>query len=209
MSNPLDVVTLYFDTETADYSEDNDPALPCEIACVLGTPDRVFATFGMVVSQTHWVGIRENPIVERVVKIHGIDNAMARKHGHSPDILLNQFRWMMDQADQVAAHNISFDVTVMNYAYSKQQLPPLQWKPLYCTMRESAPIIRIPSGGRYAIGGWKAPKLSEAYRYFAKKELVGAHNALADVYACRLVHKGIVQYHNQKVADAAPVEVTP
>lgn len=184
---------LYLDTETADYHEPGAPALPVELAFVLGDEERVVASLGVVLSQTQWPGIRENPIAERVISIHGITPRMCADHGEAPIIVLEMFRRMLARASMVVAHNIEFDFGVMNHAFATMQLPGVAWPPLYCTMRASAPVLRIPSGGRYAVGGHKAPKLAEAYHYFTKKDLANAHNALTDVYACRLVHRGLLR----------------
>jgi DNA polymerase-3 subunit epsilon len=62
-------------------------------------------------------------------------------------------------------------------------------------MRESATIVKLPAwNSRYAIGGYKAPRLGEAYKFFTNRDLQNAHNALNDVFACKLVHKGILQH---------------
>jgi DNA polymerase-3 subunit epsilon len=196
---------LYFDTETSDYSTPDAPSLPVELAAVLGDEDRVVATLAVVLSQTQWPGVRENPVAERVISIHGISPRMCAVYGEAPIIVLEMFRRMVAKAQAVVAHNVEFDLSVMNGAFAAMQLPGVAWPPAHCTMRASAPVVRIPSGGRYAIGGYKAPKLAEAYRYFARKDLTNAHNALTDVYACRLVHRGLLRLEREKTlaSDAA------
>jgi DNA polymerase-3 subunit epsilon len=184
---------LYFDTETSDFSDPTNPSLPVEFAAVLGDEERVVATLSVVLSQTQWVGVRVNPIAQRVIDIHGISPRLCADYGEAPVIVLEMFRRMVAKAHTVVAHNVDFDLVVMNHAFATMQLPPVAWPRVFCTMRGSAPVLRIPSGGRYAIGGYKAPKLAEAYRYFAKKDLQNAHNALTDVYACRLVHRGLLR----------------
>lgn len=185
---------LYFDTETCDYSEDDAPSLPCELAFVLADEERTYASIGVIIDQTHWVGIRgANPIAERVWRKHGVTPERASAYGVAPDVILNIFRLYSDLADVVVAHNISFDVNVMNHAFRTQQLPPVSWPRQYCTMRESAAILKLPAFGRFRINGYKAPRLGEAYKHFTTRELQNAHNALNDVFACKLVHKGILR----------------
>ena len=187
---------LYFDTETSDYHEPpGSPSLPCEIAAILADEDRVYSTLSFVIDQSKWIGIRLNQITERVIKIHGITNEIAAKFGQPPDIILNQFRSLLSKADAVVAHNIVFDIGVMDHVMTVQELPQLAWPDQICTMRLSAPIVGIPSKSEWAIDGtWKPPKLSEAYKHFAGREMSGAHNALVDAYGCKLVHKGCLRH---------------
>lgn len=190
---------LYFDTETSDYSEPDRPALPVEIAFLLANEDRVWGAHSSIIKQSHWVGMKhDNPIAERVVKIHGITEKIAAMFGDAPDPVLHLFRRMLACADAVVAHNIAFDLIVMNHAAQTQQLPGLPWPQSICTMRGSATITKIPSGGRWAIEGFKAPKLSEAYAHFSGREMRDAHSGLADVFACRLVHRGMLAHEAKK-----------
>jgi DNA polymerase-3 subunit epsilon len=201
-----DPVYFYLDTETSDYSEDTNPSLPVEIAYVLATEERILHAASFIINQTLWSGIRRNPIAERVSNIHGINSATTDRFGEPPDPVLHQFRRLLDKATQVVAHNISFDITVMNHAFAIQALPPINWPEHFCTMRHSAGILRIPSGGRHAIDGWKAPKLSEAYKHFSGREISGAHTGLADVFSCRLVHRGILQHARMNQPKTEPTE---
>jgi len=55
-------------------------------------------------------------------------------------------------------------------------------------MKAATDIVGIP--GRY---GYKWPTLQEAYRHFTGTELAGAHDALTDVRACRVIYEAIVR----------------
>jgi len=198
---------LYFDTETSDYHESTSPSLPVQIAAILATEFRTIATISCIVSQRCWQGVKLNPIADRVVSIHGITPEMCDLYGWPPDLVIGRLRCMLERARCVVAHNIGFDLSVMNYACGVQHVPKLSWPEQFCTMRESAGIVRIPSAGRYSIDGWKAPRLAEAYRFFAKKEMSGAHDALGDVYGCRLVHRGILRHREALARAAEPATV--
>lgn len=190
-----DPAYLYFDTETSDYHEATAPALPVEIAMLLERGDRILSVFSCILDQAGWTEIRWNPIAQRVIDKHGVDESMSRRYGVAPEVVLNIFRKMVAAADVVVGHNINFDLSVIDWAFSVQRLPPLVWPPVkFCTMRESATTVGIPSGGRYAIDGFKAPKLEEAYRHFTGRELGNAaHRAMGDVYATRAVHRHILK----------------
>jgi DNA polymerase-3 subunit epsilon len=184
---------LYLDTETCDYSTPDEPSLPVEVAACLGDEARVYTAFSFIVRQDAWQGTRLNPVAQRCIDIHGIDAERAQRHGVGPDTVINLLRHMAMQAEQIVAHNVEFDLTVMNHACAVQTVPPIAWPPAYCTMRESAAMVGMRSGGPHNIGGFKAPRLSEAYAFFAGKPLQNSHTGLADVFACRLVHRGIMQ----------------
>jgi DNA polymerase-3 subunit epsilon len=53
-------------------------------------------------------------------------------------------------------------------------------------MRMAQPIVKLPPTERMVaagIGGYKSPRLEEAYLHFFAKEMENAHDALADVLA--------------------------
>jgi DNA polymerase-3 subunit epsilon len=175
-----------------------------QVAAILATENRVVTTLSCIISQRHWQGIRQNPIAQRVIDLHGITPEVCDAYGWPPDFIIGRFRQMLSIARVVVAHNIQFDLTVMDHVCGVQRVPRLEWPELFCTMRESAAIVGIPSRGGYSIDGFKAPKLSEAYRHFARKEITNAHDALADAYSCRYVHRSILRHR----AAASP-PVTP
>lgn len=187
---------LYFDTETADYSTDDAPALPVQLAAILATEERVVCTLSALIDTRSWERIRSVRIAtERSgIAAHGVTNEMAEQWGWASELVLNRLRAMISCAALVVAHNIDFDVRVIDHALSTNKSPPMDWPEQFCTMRESAMICRLPGRGRHDIGGWKPPKLVEAYHYFTKRQMVGNHDALADTYACRQVHRGILQW---------------
>ena len=54
----------------------------------------------------------------------------------------------------------------------------------YCTMLQSTNICKIVSNR----STYKWPKLEEAYMHFFGEELIGAHDALTDVMACKRIY---------------------
>ena len=69
-------------------------------------------------------------------------------------------------------------------------------KPRFCTMKSTTDICRIPS----PRGGYKWPKLGEAYKHFFGEELQGAHDAMNDVRAAMRIY-----FHLKNGGAAAPV----
>jgi DNA polymerase III subunit epsilon len=194
---------LYVDAETSDYHEEDNQSLPVQVAAILAGENRILATLCCLISQRMWKGIRLNPIAQRVTDMHQITPEMCDAFGWPPDLVIGRLRQMAERAAVVVAHNCVFDVSVLRHMCGVQRVPPIEFASEFCTMVESADILRIPSGGRYSIRGWKAPKLAEAYRFFAKREMTGAHDALYDVMACRTVHRGILAYRAKEQEPAA------
>ena len=88
----------------------------------------------------------------------------------------------LEAATCAVAHNVSFDEKVLGAEALRLGLPhPLRQKPMRCTMKESTRFCALP--GRY--GDFKYPNLSELHRKLFNKTFDGAHNALADVRACK------------------------
>jgi DNA polymerase III subunit epsilon len=189
---------LYIDTETSDYHEENSPSLPVQVAAILAGENRILATLCCLISQRMWQGIRLNPIAQRVTDIHQITPDMCDAFGWPPDLVIGRLRQMAERAAVVVAHNCVFDVSVLRHMCSVQRVPPVEFTSEFCTMVESSDICRLPSRGRYDVRGYKAPKLAEAYRFFAKREMTGAHDALYDVMACRTVYRGILAYREKE-----------
>lgn len=188
---------LYYDTETSDYHEETSPSLPVQIAAILtGRQGRTIAAMSCIINQRTWVGISVNPIAERVSggpRGHGITQRTCDEYGFPAEVVLNQFRRMLRCAKTVVAHNIEFDIGVMCHSFSTQTLPALEWPEQFCTMREAAPMMKMPAYGKYRIGGYKAPKLAEAYRWATGAAFENAHDAFADTSACKTVHRHILK----------------
>lgn len=120
-------------------------------------------------------------IPDDVVKIHGITNERAMAEGVDLNYALAIFRGFLNVADRVVAHNMDFDKRVVGSEYYRAGIGEkyrvyMEAKEQYCTMKNSAPIVRLPKN--------KWPKLIELYKFLFKEEFTGAHNSLMDARAC-------------------------
>lgn len=114
-------------------------------------------------------------------RVHGITTERALAEGIPLPKALDEMQPHLAAADFLVAHNISFDEKILAAEFLRLQRPdPLQNKPRRCTMKESTPYCAIP--GRY---GYKYPNLNELHRKLFNRSFVGAHDALADVRACK------------------------
>lgn len=85
------------------------------------------------------------------------------------------------------AHNVEFDETVVRIECKRYDHPQvLNTIPVrFCTMQRATRWCKLP--GRFK-GQHKWPKLEEAFEILCGRKLEGAHDAFADVTACRDIY---------------------
>jgi DNA polymerase III epsilon subunit-like protein len=126
--------------------------------------------------------------------VHGITTEYAIEKGTLSENVLSLFEGMFAGVTKLIAHNIKFDRCIIISELKRYvgYRHPIWQNKDFCTMLESTPICRI-KGPK----GYKWPKLQEAYTYFFGHPFDNAHDALADVKACKDVYFAI-QKHNNK-----------
>lgn len=187
---------LYLDTETTDYYNFSDkwdaPGQPAcaQVAAVLETDSgRTVAALSAILAQHQWTsrGKTRVRIDARITELCGIDDELVDMCGQAPQLIYNQLSLMWGAASQLVGHNIEFDVGVIRRFAQDLGMPQPVLPATYCTMAHSTKLVGIP--GR--MGGFKRPKLGEAYKWATGKTLQNAHDALADTYGCRQVYRAI------------------
>lgn len=183
---------LIFDTETTgkwDFKAPDDashqPHL-VQLAAVLEDVDTgaTLADVNLMVRPEEW------EIEEGAQKVHGISKVKAQACGVNLPNACFVFRDLVEQANFVVAHNATFDIRIMTRALREADVPEIPWskRPARCTMLTSTPICKVP-GPR----GFKWPSLAEAYRFFFNEDFDNAHDAKADMEACRRIHRALIQ----------------
>ncbi len=189
---------IYWDTETTDYWDfkkpPTDPEQPmlAQIAAILEDESgRTVAAMSALLRQDMWPCDddiqRRRPLVRitpRVTEVHGITNEQCARYGQDPQLVLNQFRLMMERAEEHVGHNIEFDMGVLRNFCRVMHVPEVVLPKKYCTMM--SPEARATFGER-----WQ--KLGNSYYHFSGRPLNGAHDALVDVYGCRTVYRGLTR----------------
>jgi DNA polymerase III subunit epsilon len=133
-------------------------------------------------------------IPEESAKIHGISTERAEKEGIDLLGVLKDFYALIENADYLVAHNISFDEKIMGAEFLRNKmLDILPVKQKICTMQSSTDYCAIK--GPY---GNKWPKLSELHNKLFQEGFEEAHNAAADIAATakcfwELKHLGIIK----------------
>jgi len=112
-------------------------------------------------------------------RIHGITTQKAINDGKPLSSVLQIFKSLVDQADILVAHNISFDEKIVGAEFLRAGMTnPFAQKRKICTMEKTTNFCAID--GLY---GYKWPKLSELHYILFKTGFEESHNAAADITA--------------------------
>jgi DNA polymerase III subunit epsilon len=182
---------LVFDTETSglwnfqktfEYKDQPKPVQLCAI--VYNDSNQEIASMNTLIQPDDWT------ISPEASSVHGITEEEALKNGVTLEAAVTLFSEFCDIVDIIVAHNIFFDENVMKHAaHILGRVNMFESKNMFCTMRASTNILQI----RKPSGGFKWPKLSEAYKYFTGEELKNAHDAKVDVTACQRIYLSLLE----------------
>lgn len=112
-------------------------------------------------------------------RIHGITTEKALTEGVLLKNVLNNFMNVVNQADVLVAHNMSFDEKILGAEFLRMGMQNIiLTKKKLCTMESTTNFCGII--GSY---GYKWPKLSELHYKLFKTDFAEAHNAAADINA--------------------------
>lgn len=186
---------LYFDTETTGFVRKgaalNDPAQPhlVQLGAILVSDDKVVAEVNVIAKV-------DVEIPKPASDIHGITNEISDRLGLEPLDVFKLFRGLANKADLVVAHNYDYDHSIIEIADARFGYnPTLDRAKSFCTMLAMTNICQLP--GRYP-GAYKWPKLQEAYKFCFGEEFADAHDAMADIRACRRVHQWLTERKTQQ-----------
>lgn len=173
----LDLETTGFPNSTLDLDSPAQPHL-VEIGCLLHDDGHLAAQANLIVRPDGWT------IPEQTVKIHGITQEQALRVGvgeHLATALILELAYV---ADTVIAHNVEFDLSVLEVACARHKMRLLE-RPTFCTMNRMTDICHIPRSG----GGWKWPSLQEAYAHIGGSADKQWHSALTDAKASHEIYR--------------------
>ena len=137
---------------------------------------------------------------------HGMTNEFVKKNGVTYRFGLQAFEAMACRADQLVAHNISFDWKIILATLGRIDYflmdEKFHTRTKICTKLTLTPHLKIPNP--YGYEGYKWPNLQEAYKAMVKeKGFKGEHDAMNDVYAlgaiffaCVEQRVPLVEYHH-------------
>lgn len=184
---------LFIDTETTGLSKNSDHVV--QVAWILArNQDSLSEQISFIIQPDGY------SIPQQAAFIHGITTERARREGIPLLSALVDLSKAANQASVVVAHNLSFDLRMLESSYTRVGLSyPFSRHVQICTMKSSTTWCAIPyHSGR---SGLKWPKLTELHMKLFGESFVGAHDALADVKACmrcyfKLVERGVIARHS-------------
>ena len=112
-------------------------------------------------------------------RIHGISTERAIQEGKPIREVLQDFQSMIDEAEYLVAHNMSFDEKIVGAEFLRNNMSDsIAKKRKICTMQSTTNFCAL--NGPY---GYKWPKLSELHYKLFRTDFEEAHNAAADIQA--------------------------
>ena len=174
---------LFFDTETTGRPRNWKAAVTdtknwprmVQIAWLYYDKNR-----NLIDAQDHIIQPENYTIPSDTARIHGITTATAKEKGIALTHVLTTFKKLIDKADYLIAHNISFDEKIIGAEYYRKKIDHrLFLSERICTMKAGTIFCELP--GKY---GYKWPSLSELHQKAFGKDFTEQHNARADTKAC-------------------------
>lgn len=173
---------LFFDTETTGLPRDwrapltdfeNWPRM-VQLAYIVCDDSG-----GKITSRDYVVKPVGFSIPEEAARIHGITTEYAIKNGAPLGNVLTEFHSVLNKAQYVVAHNMSFDEKIVGAEFLRAGMEVcLPAKTRICTMQSSTNYCALPGAN-----GFKWPKLSELHQKLFGEDFSDAHNAAVDIAA--------------------------
>lgn len=136
-------------------------------------------------------------VTGETTKIHGLTTEILHETGIPIGDIMHVVASWMSMAARRVGHNIAFDNKIIRGELRRAGLPDQYDKSKdFCTAHGSRKLVaaQTPKQKEEGRPGTKMPKLSEAFNWATGRELENAHEALADVHACKAVYFALVNY---------------
>jgi DNA polymerase-3 subunit epsilon len=122
-------------------------------------------------------------------------------HKISKDFLKKEH---MKHCNIVVGHNVEFDQKMINVECYRRSIE-IEWKPEFCTMKNSVNICKIEKVNLNNETYFKYPTLNELHVYLFKKEPKNLHDALTDIMIClrcygKILYDKDITKKNQEIA---------
>lgn len=190
-------MTLYFDTETSGKADFKASPLALHQPRIVQLGAVLEDNDGKEVSSINLIATPDGfEIPEEASAIHGITQMQAVLFGISIRRMMLLFKEFWAMADRVVAHNIDFDLFMLDIEFSRLGMPKYgDPKDIFCTMKLMTPICKLPKTykSRDPDDPYKWPNMQEAHLHATGANFDGGHDAMADVRACGRVFRWLIE----------------
>ncbi|MCK5607089.1 3'-5' exonuclease [Candidatus Pacearchaeota archaeon] len=173
---------LFIDTETSGMVQWKLPpdhkSQPwmVQLGAILSDKDDIHAELNVIISPY------DRKISEEATEVHGITEKIAGEIGVNEINVMNILVELMESADRIVCHNVRFDLLIIIGSLIRINCDiDVADTPTFCTMLEGTKLCKLP--GKF--GNFKWPTLQELHTHLFGKAFPSAHDAMADVRACR------------------------
>jgi DNA polymerase-3 subunit epsilon len=189
------MIGLFFDTETTGIKSDKNPSFKPTLVQIGAIMQDIES--GRVLAEINLMNKLCGPIPVEASNVHGINQELAETMGFSLKGIDALFAAMIYKSDVIVAHNIAYDLDIVKDNMPTSHLA-LKGKDTFCTMIENIYVIKAPLSGAqqsyFATTGrkpehpYKWPNLMQTFEHYFNKKFIGAHDAMADIRACRDIY---------------------
>ena len=129
-------------------------------------------------------------ISEKSIELHKITRSISNRKGILISEAINNFNMVLETADVVVAHNLSFDKKMIMVECvrlnTKQYFTNSSGKGVkeYCSMKNSVELCKIERVNSKGEKYYKYPTLSELHNYLFGHYPENVHDSMADVLIC-------------------------
>lgn len=175
---------LFFDTETTGVPK-NYKASPMEVDNWPRVIQLAFAAFdenGELITSNCDLILPDGWEIpnEKFWIDNGFSTEKSKANGIRIETSLDFFINLMQESEYLIAHNLNFDMPIVQAEMVRAGMKSEKKLKKFCTMLSTTDICQIPhANGR----GFKWPKLEELHAYLFHSNFEGAHDALNDVLA--------------------------
>jgi len=132
--------------------------------------------------------------------IHGISTKEAQDTGIALQYPLAMMTYFISKCHTMIAHNLAFDLQILERELEILNFIYKQPEKLHCTMMMAKDQLKLKAD----YNDYKFPKLEECFKHFFHKGVHNYHDALLDVQLCRELYfhmkrKGIEEVTHQAI----------
>lgn len=110
---------------------------------------------------------------------HGLTQERLLAEGVPISDALDVYTALFEEAELIAGFNVEYDLKLVRGELRRLGRPDRYAERfVFCAMRAATPVCQIP---KKSGGGYKFPKLTEAFEILCGEPITGAHNAADDV----------------------------